>query len=167
MDGKQNSERWARKHEKGNTPKLHHTFTIMEKSFKKTESKKAKTIRQKAIVKITNEEYSILQYEIENSEVTKDVIKFWEKRGIDADSFGLPLRPLPCTEPRSVYYRKRRYDQNLWLNNGTWYISYTDPKTKKRVRKSLKTKDKKNAKRLRDLILLPIGYYYNDGKMSR
>jgi hypothetical protein len=113
---------------------------------------------------ITNDEYNYIKNIIENSEVTKASFKFWAKRGVDTNSFGFPLR---CSKPRSKYYRKKRYDQNLWLNNGTWYICYTDPKTKKRIRKSLKTKDKKTAKRLRDLILLPIGYYTNDGRMVR
>jgi hypothetical protein len=110
---------------------------------------------------ITKNEYNDIKSLIMNSEVSKAISSFWEKRSIDTDPFGFPLL---CSEPRPKYYRKRRYDQNLWLNNGTWFICYTHPKTKKRVRKSLRTKCKKKAKRLRDQILIPIGYYYNRGK---
>ena len=105
---------------------------------------------------ITINEYNDIKSSIMNSKVTKASFVFWSKRRVDTDSLGFPL---PCSEPRQGYYRKRRYDQNLWLNNGTWFICYTDPNTKKRVRKSLKTKCKKAAKKIRDKILTPIGYY--------
>lgn len=105
---------------------------------------------------ITIDEFNYVKNIMMNSKVTKASFEFWSKRGVDTDSFGFPLR---CSEPRPGYYRKKRYDQNLWLNNGTWFICYTDPDTKKRIRKSLKTKCKKIAKKLRDKMLTPIGYY--------
>ena len=112
---------------------------------------------------ISIDEYNDIKSSIMNSEVSKAISTFWEKRSIDTDPFGFPIR---CSEPRPKYYRKRRYDQNLWLNNGTWFICYTDITTKKRVRKSLRTKCKKTAKRLRDEMLIPIGYYCNRGEIK-
>ena len=58
------------------------------------------------------------------------------------------------------YYRKKRYLQNIWNNNGTWWINYTNPHTKQRFRYSLKTKCKKTALKLRNKIL--VGYYSKD-----
>ena len=45
---------------------------------------------------------------------------------------------------------------HIWNNNGTWWCNYTvhyDDHTSERIRVSLKTRDSKEAMRLRDLLL--------------
>jgi hypothetical protein len=46
-------------------------------------------------------------------------------------------------------------DHHLWNNNGTWWLHYTEyptPVTKQRVRRSLRTKSIRKARRLRDAL---------------
>ena len=105
--------------------------------------------------RITWSDYGAMVIALSKSPVTRAAKRFWSKRMVDTDCLGF----VDTLKDRPGYYRKRRYDQNLWLNNGTWFICYTHPKTEKRVRRSLKTKCKKEAKKLRDQILVPIGYY--------
>lgn len=105
--------------------------------------------------RITCSDYGAMVIALSKSPVTKAAKRFWAERMVDTDYLGF----VNTLKDRPGYYRKRRYDQNLWLNNGTWFICFTHPETKKRVRKSLRTKCKKKAKRLRDQILIPIGYY--------
>jgi hypothetical protein len=53
---------------------------------------------------------------------------------------------------------RRNPNHHLWLNNGTWFVHYTTHPTqvtKERVRRSLKTKSVKEARRLRDELLPP------------
>ena len=48
-------------------------------------------------------------------------------------------------------------NHHLWNNNGTWFIHYTvypTSVTKKRIRRSLKTKDLGEARKLRDEIFI-------------
>jgi hypothetical protein len=48
-------------------------------------------------------------------------------------------------------------DHHLWNNNGTWFVHYTihpTPFTKQRIRVSLGTKDKLQARSRRDRLLL-------------
>jgi len=55
----------------------------------------------------------------------------------------------------SIYIQPGNENHHLWNNNGTWYIAYTihpTPATAKRIRRSLKTKDLEEARRLRDEI---------------
>ena len=50
-----------------------------------------------------------------------------------------------CTNP----------DHHLWNNNGTWFVHYTvypDQLTKQRVRHSLGTKSRTEARRKRDVL---------------
>jgi hypothetical protein len=48
-------------------------------------------------------------------------------------------------------------DHHLWNNNGTWFVHYTihpTPLTKERVRASLGTKDRLQARLRRDQVLV-------------
>jgi hypothetical protein len=48
-------------------------------------------------------------------------------------------------------------DHHLWNNNGTWFVHYTihpTPFTKQRIRASLGTKDKLQARVRRDQLLI-------------
>jgi hypothetical protein len=51
-------------------------------------------------------------------------------------------------------------NHHLWNNHGTWWCHYTvrpTPHTRRRMRVSLGTKDVKEARELRDLLLRPRG----------
>ena len=51
-------------------------------------------------------------------------------------------------------------NHHLWNNHGTWWCHYTvhpTPGTKRRVRVSLGTRDVREAREIRDLLLRPGG----------
>jgi hypothetical protein len=55
----------------------------------------------------------------------------------------------------SVRVNATNPDHHLWNNNGTWFIHYTvhpDQITKERVRRSLGTKSREEARRRRDAL---------------
>ncbi|MBU0678582.1 MAG: hypothetical protein KJ626_10740 [Verrucomicrobia bacterium] len=64
--------------------------------------------------------------------------------------------PASDSAPLAVRIDRSNPNHHLWLNNGTWYIHYTvcpTPATAERVRRSLRTKDLNEARKLRDQVL--------------
>ena len=50
-------------------------------------------------------------------------------------------------------------DHHLWNNNGTWFVHYTihlNALTKQRIRRSLRTKTLREARRQRDRLLISL-----------
>jgi hypothetical protein len=66
------------------------------------------------------------------------------------------MHPLAPAERLSVRTLADNPDHHLWNNNGTWWCHYTIHRadhTKQRVRRSLSTRDLREARRQRDTIL--------------
>ena len=73
------------------------------------------------------------------------------------------MHQLAPAEWLSLRTNAENSDHHLWNNNGTWWCHYTIHRpdhTKQRVRRSLATRDLREARRLRDAIFrsLTLGH---------
>jgi hypothetical protein len=66
------------------------------------------------------------------------------------------MEKIPGFRTPSIRVRMDNPDHHIWDNNGTWFIHYTlypSAYSKKRIRRSLRTKDIACARQRRDRIL--------------
>ncbi len=76
--------------------------------------------------------------------------------GSGANAWEIDIAQKMSGQNLSIRLNSDNPNHHLWNNHGTWWLHYTlhlPDHTKKRIRKSLRTQDVEEARRLRDKFL--------------